>query len=1139
MRFLSLHLLAYGPFTDVRLDLGGADTGFHVIFGANEAGKSSALRALTALLYGVPERTPDTFVHEGSKLRIGGHLRLADGRELVFLRRKGRKNTLLDPKGKALLGGALGPFLAGVDRDRFRTVFGIDHQRLAQGAQAILRGGGDVGQSLFAAGLGGVNARALLQRLEDEASRLYRPRASKPSINHAISEYRAATRRIAESAISGRDWSEQRDALERLRQERHLVDEQMDGLHTETTRLKRLLDALPRLARRRELRDELSSLADVAHLAGDFTQRRRSAQEVLRQAGPKLERDTRLRAELQQRMDRLQVPAGLLEQKVAIDDLHRKLGSIRKGGEDATRLQARQKLLRRDAHILLQELRPDVELDAVNTIRPRPQTRARVRELAERYQAVEAAPAGALRQQRRCERDLEEARKGLAALQDQRDGAPLRATVDRIRKRGDLEADAREAQRALEGAREEAQVGLAALQGWSGSLAEAASLPVPTRETIGRFQEAFREGQSRAHQLDEVAKDRQQRLDAEREKMEELRLAGAAPTETDLNEARERRGEGWGIVRRAWLEQEDVQALASRYDPQRDLAAAYEHSVEQADELADRLRREAGRVARFAEIQAARSRLEGELQQARQAREALGREMQVRQEAWSALWAPLGIHPLPPAEMQAWMRRHEGVVQRAAAVRQAEQRLQALRQEIVLSRSALSSALTALGDPPLADTDTLEAGLGRAQRLVDTLLQGARSRQELEQRVPRLERELEEAREGSRVAAAALADWRRDWQAAVADLGLAASASPAEANAVLDKFDELFEKMDKARDLQGRLEGIQRDAQGFKEQVVALVRRVAPDLEGRPSEHAVEELHARLAAATHDAATLKEIRQHIADLNLALADHEQDIRQAREEVAALCQQARCASPDGLEAAERRWARHQELEQKLQELDDRLAELGRGKTADALEQEVRDVDPDALPGRVDELERQRGDLETRRTELDREIGRRQGDLARIDGDDAAASAATLAQGLLAGLHVDVERYVRLRLASELLRREIELPPADRVLPVEFDLLEACGHPGDRRLGDCRPLAAGCAGRRARAVARAVGGLRRAARQPGRSTGYCNPQRTALRSRTTSPPLGRISGISRPGAKQLLELGRSPGPYSGTLTRSCPL
>ena len=91
MKLLRLDLRAFGPFTDTTLDLSGGIEGLHLVYGPNEAGKSSALRALTALLYEVPERTEDAFLHPYPKLRVGGTLRKTDGSELAILRRKARK----------------------------------------------------------------------------------------------------------------------------------------------------------------------------------------------------------------------------------------------------------------------------------------------------------------------------------------------------------------------------------------------------------------------------------------------------------------------------------------------------------------------------------------------------------------------------------------------------------------------------------------------------------------------------------------------------------------------------------------------------------------------------------------------------------------------------------------------------------------------------------------------------------------------------------------------------------------------------------------------------------------------------------------------------------------------------------------
>ena len=177
MKILRLDLLAFGPFTDTSLDLSAGDNGLHMIYGPNEAGKSSTLRAIHGLLYGIPTRTTDTFLHDSKSLRIGSLLQNSEKAQLHFHRRKGNKGTLLNPavqKGGAFPDDALAPFLGLVDQNTFAKVYGITHDELQAGGDEMKSLKGLVGESLFAATIGGGSGLAnLLSDLDAEATTLY------------------------------------------------------------------------------------------------------------------------------------------------------------------------------------------------------------------------------------------------------------------------------------------------------------------------------------------------------------------------------------------------------------------------------------------------------------------------------------------------------------------------------------------------------------------------------------------------------------------------------------------------------------------------------------------------------------------------------------------------------------------------------------------------------------------------------------------------------------------------------------------------------------------------------------------------------------------------------------------------------
>src|SRR5450432_2338061 len=86
MRLLRLDLRAYGPFANNSLTFEGG--GLHLIFGGNESGKSTALRALQAVLYGMKEKG-DAHVTTWDMMRVGHSVERAAGKVLTVERRKG------------------------------------------------------------------------------------------------------------------------------------------------------------------------------------------------------------------------------------------------------------------------------------------------------------------------------------------------------------------------------------------------------------------------------------------------------------------------------------------------------------------------------------------------------------------------------------------------------------------------------------------------------------------------------------------------------------------------------------------------------------------------------------------------------------------------------------------------------------------------------------------------------------------------------------------------------------------------------------------------------------------------------------------------------------------------------------------
>ncbi|MFC2000600.1 hypothetical protein ACFLXE_07620, partial [Chloroflexota bacterium] len=650
--------------------------------------------------------------------------------------------------------------------------------------------------------------------------------------------------------------------------------------------------------------------------------------------------------------------------------------------------------------------------------------RTRIRQLGEQYQLLLASLEKIEQDLLKAEGALKAAEDELKGLEEERDPGELRRLVERAVRHGDLEANFESTRAELADEVQQAGIELERLGLWSGTLEQAELLPIPPAETIDRFEAQLRDGHSEVVGLvDRIQRTQDEITDIDRE-LEELRLAGSVPSEDALTEARARRDLGWRLVRRAWLESEDVSAEARAYDFENDLPEAYERSVTEADSLGDRLRREAARVERNASLAARRARLEQELSKVEQDKSKVESEIEQNRQEWNALWQPVGITPLPPKEMRSWVTRQNGLATRAASVRQYQRSVQEMGDRIDEYHSELSHCLESMGGKPATGDESLVSLVDRSQALVGMIEEANRRRKELRTEVNRLKKDRDDFGRNKEQSEARLDQWRRDWAKAIEPLGLAGEVSPAEANAVLDRYEEVFRNVDEADKLDLRIQGIHRGAEEFAADVKASIERVAPDLLDMPADQAAAQLNGRLTRALQDARTLDQLEKQV-------LQREEDIREARDTIEAMtakldemCTQAGCARYEELEVAEERSLQVQSWRGEIRMLEDQLLDLGGGATLGQLLEEAEQADADSLPGRIAEISVEEERLETEIERLRREVYDRDRAVKEVDGGPRAAEAAEEAQEILAAISSGVERYLRLRMASIILKREIE-------------------------------------------------------------------------------------------------------------------
>ncbi|MET0005614.1 MAG: AAA family ATPase [Candidatus Thiodiazotropha sp.] len=1022
MRIDELNLAAFGPFTDRVLAFG--DNGLHIVYGPNEAGKSSALRGLKALLYGIDERTLDNFLHANDKLRIRGFLSTTDGQQLAFIRRKGRKNTLLTSDGESLDEQALTPFLQGVTAELFETLFGIDHQALVQGGQEILEQKGEVGQALFSAALGSHALHAVLAELDVEADGLFRPRGSTQTINSALKSYSDINKEVRECSLSSREWDEHRRALGRTTKELEKIQSELTDNRSEVNRLQRIQRVLPKLARRRELFQELELLSDVIVLPDDFTDRRQQAVHALETAQVIVGKATPRLEGLQQQLEGLSTNEGLLEQAEIIEDLHARLGGHRKALQDRPHLEAEAQQLLTDAGSILKEIRPDLELKATEQLRPIVARRQSIAELGGKNAVLNARVEQAKASLRETEKRLKSARKERDEITESGDTDDLHRAIAAARKQGELDASIQSTQSQLASLQTECAEDLAQLTLWEGGLETVSGLKLPSRESIRHFEENYDELSKRIQWLEEKKEELIDALQDTSQRLDEIERIGEVPTESVLINARFERDAVWQLLRRQWVDGEDVSAEASEHQGEGILPDAFETRLADADEVSDRLRREADRVHALASLQAKQEGGQQQGQQIDEQLEATSAEKAQLDADWQALWTPCQIDPRSPREMRAWLDEFEKLRDQVVQLNLLRQKVSELEQNRTTHIQRLNEQLAGL-ERAGSTSEELETVLLECEALASQLDEFKRKHDLLSKEVNDREADVESLSDEHRLATEALDEWKAQWSDLMQSLGLRAESSPSEVDDFIEHLRALFSKQSEAEKLRIRIKAIDEDAAAFGGQVEALVATIAPELVDLPADDAVVRLNSLLSENRSRQTKRQQIEEQIEQATQEIQDSNASIQTMTDRLDALCVEAKCDAHDQLEAAERRSADYLRIKETISSIEKEILEAGEGVTIAELEVQAEGVDPDSLPGRITELNNKIDDeLEPRRTELAETKGREEKELELMDGSDHAALLADQAQAMLASIRSDAERYVQAKLAGKILRDQIE-------------------------------------------------------------------------------------------------------------------
>ena len=1041
MRIQRLDLLRYGRFTDMHLEFPVSDSDFHIVFGPNEAGKSTALSAMEDLLFGIASNSPYNFLHDYGSMRIGAVLETGE-KTLEVRRRKGNKDTLLTTNDVPIAGGtgALTPFLAGVDRSFFTRMFSLDHVRLRTGGREILEAQDEVGQMLFSAGAGISGLRDQFKKLIEEADSLWATRrAGHRKYYQVLDRLEGAEHALREHTVTAAKWQEVKRTYDDAQEAYANLEEQHEDISREQRRLSRIRRVYRDIRKIAALDEDMKGLGRVIPLPENAASTLEVAARDRLGAKTRVETlNEQLEAEQHQR-EAMQCNEELLIREDDIQQFHKRRIEVQKEKADLPHRRAELA----SAEDTLQRLTEELEwkADDIATLVKRLPPRSKVTVLrtllssrGERASDTSNAQVA-----------IDELNGQIADIEQELDrmGAPvdmskLAAVLKATRESGDIASQIRGAESEVREANAAIERHLKSIKPVISDAEALVSMTVPSRDIIQHHRDVLRDAEQRLQSCRERIRSAEQELERHGKAQKRLAHDEDAIAPKDVVDARELRNSGWSLIRRRFIEavfvsEHEIRAFTGT---ETDLARSYEAAVKAADALSDR-RFDNAQVGALIAVTVRQIAEQQEVLEGLRTEEGVHAD-QVRglDSAWKDMWAEASFDPLGPDGMLEWLASRNDILEAIERRETADRQLEVLRQEESKTKARILAELTAVTTKPSAlDSQPLQIVMEAAAAVQSEYEKDATNRRQLEDRLRKIKVEVARKATVLEKAEAAWADWQTEWAAALQVLGLSVGTKPEAATAQLDAIDQMREIAVTIHQLQHeRIEKIERDIKVFTQDVAALMPLVAIDLVKLRPEDVVLELERRLETAKRIREQQKIKDETVSALKKKIDESQDSAREANETIQYLQRLAAVNDIDQLKAAIHNSDKLRELEHERLQVMVALAKEGDGLSLAELMTECEAVDIDQVDVREQTLEQERKELHGRLTEAAEHRTLSRSAFDAIGGDDAAAAASANRQGALAEMRDVAEHYVRVRSAATLLQWAIERYRREKQAPL---------------------------------------------------------------------------------------------------------
>ncbi|MCC9609352.1 AAA family ATPase [Blastopirellula sp. JC732] len=1022
MKIQAIQSENFGVFADRRFDFGDR---LQIIYGPNEAGKSTLLQLIREAIFGFKVRNPYAFGDSG-KMAVEVGASLADDRELQFRRTKSTKS--------ALTGQFVGSdetfdeatwinLLGGMEQSAYEQLFGFSLTELASGEAGLKAASLD--EALYGGSLGGLGQLQTLKKtLETEGNALFLPSGRKPRINELLGQIKDARQRLRNAPLRPAQYDEKLREIDQLVEKRDQLYQQHEEAFRRQRHLDRIEKAYPVWREILVLNEQIASLSgekqpprEAIEKFGEQRTRLQSLEEELSRYRSQLELLAKEQAE-----SAAAISEDLLRQEDTIHRLVQTVGEIRSFRNHIPLRQQEQMAALADADRAMRELHPEWSVATLSQFALSHPQRKEVEQAAatesDLRSQLKVKEDDLQRLQQKCER-AEERLAELPAVSEI-DFAPLLRESTAWNRRAEREGDLRRDLQQLTQSAKPLKSSAAALADYE----KVSVTQLPSDGEIERFGDALQQGERKRQEAADRLASEEETLAERQAEIELLDQRHALVPREQLQQARQERDAAWNELRNS------LGSVA----PDAEKIAEFEQLLKKPDELADRRQEQAELLARRDKLTDDLDLTLRRMERCREAAQAAETQLESLRKEWLALWSPLQVVPLSPKEMLTWcdkFRRWREVQDRIADVETSLAEMSVANQVFLQQLGEALPEAKDLNDIAAA-VDNLQKAAAGAAKLRDEHAQAAAEAKKLA---------------ADRDAAIDLTQQLKQRQLAAMEtirtlLAAAPDLGSSDAQIIIDllsRIDAVRGMRDSAASLQTRVSDMQQGIAAFEQEVATCWTAAGFPASDLSAESQAIELDRRLkdvVAASHQKANAE---KQLSRLQQQIAECEAQQGTIQTQLAAWREASGVADDAGLEEATHKARELADLETERRTLQAQLTGIRQSEDAAAFEAALAAADLDQVQLALQESEAEAVSLQKQLDEVKESLGRTRQQQESLEGSDKSIAIASELESLKGELQEKVDQYAPLVLARAMIDRAV----AKHRAKTQGDMLEAVG------------------------------------------------------------------------------------------------